>query len=257
MNWNEFLDKIKEAKKRKIKLGFNANVVTRLIFSGTFNHMIAELPEYTNMYPYKRYQRMVEEILAVMKSKAKLPKATKTEMIGIEDIDSDAKLILWRHLTNPLFRYPLSNILGEWAQKEHGFRLDPSSNPRARIMTLNFPDDAKKTSLDLYSQWDHVFDSIHSMDMYKKGERMACVLGITLSATVRWTRTGKQCLDVVIFDGCHEYKITLWPPRGQTTFSPAKRSKIKPCKAGLFLIKPSTWRGEKGGSLINFYPAVI
>jgi len=54
MMWPDFLDKLIQLKALKGKFGFNAGVITRLIYAGSFNSMIVGLDEYMKMPAHER-----------------------------------------------------------------------------------------------------------------------------------------------------------------------------------------------------------
>jgi len=255
MKWNEFIDKVASAKKLKIKLGFNAGGIIRLIYAGAFNGLITHDEEYVKMPAYLRCSRMTAEALKAMKSKAALPKSTKTEPIGVRDIKSDASLVLWRHIVNPLFTYNLVNLYSQHLQSHFGFTPNQVGNTKAIPLVKHMSSDTGKPSTDLYSSWAAAFDQEHAMEDYRNGRRNAAAVGVIVKAAARrYGQEGKRCMDVTFFDGFQEYQVTMWPNRNTGDYNLANAADLKACEFGLFVIKPSIYKGKKGGSLIKFYP---
>lgn len=266
MQWNEFLDKVRAAKAMKISTGFNIGIVTRLIYAGSFNTMLTGHSDYLAMPPFKRYQRMTAEVANALKSDAQLPKSSKSEPIGIRDIDSEGALILWRHTVNPLFTWPLYDVpsfknailnpeVFGYAANTQGKRDDAG-----RLHVPFVKNRAGKTSYDLYASWEYPFENPGSMDEYNKRDpvRKAAIVGIIVDVKLgsyedKKTGTSKPRANVVFFDGFREYETTLWPNWGSGLLNAATMSDLRPCALGILVIKPSTYRGKKGGSLVSFY----
>lgn len=266
MLWNEFLEKVRAIKAMKKPTGFNIGVVTRLIYAGSFNAMLAEKPDYLAMPPYLRYRTMVAEVASALKSDAELPKSSKSEPVGIRDIDSEASLILWRHLVNPLFTWPLSDVPSFRSAilspdvfgftENHQGKRDERGRPQIPFVKNR----SDRSSYDLYGSWEYPFENPSSMYEYNQrdAKRKAAVIGIVVSVTHgtyedKKTKESKPRANVVFFDGFREYEVTIWPSWGTGQLNAALMSDLKPCAFGILVIKPSVYRGKKGGTLISFY----
>lgn len=250
MMWNEFVEKVKQAKKDGKKLGFNANMITKLIFSGTFNSMLDPNGEYMKMPAHQRCGAMTAEILAAMGSKAQLPKASKTEAMGIDQIRNDAGLALWRHITNPLFQFNLSILFREHLRVNMGFQYTTTGNTKMIPMTLNLDG---RPGCDLWARWEDIYTQYASYKLYQSGNRMAACIGVVTKIDKFVMKNGKTSLRVFFFDGFREYEIKLWPDYGKTMYNQAKAAYLKPCAVGLFVIKPDMYKGQLTGSLVHFY----
>lgn len=249
MKWNEFIDKIRAAKARKISLGFTASSVVTMIFSGCFNGMVAGDAEYMSMPAWKRCSRMSTELLTALGSQAEFPKKTKTQAIGIREIDSDTALVLWRHITNPLFRYSLIGLHKEHLKTMFGFTDNTRGNTQA-VPLVKEPSDSKPT--DLLARFDVAFYG--GFAEYSRSAKNAAVLGIISKVSERrYQNNSKTALDVFFFDGFNEYSLTIWPPFGQKAYSPSSAVDLTPGAFGVLLFKPSVYKGNFGGSLNKFY----
>lgn len=250
MTWIDFLDKIRALKKQGGKAGFNAGVVTRLIYAGAFNSMLVGNKDYLDLPAHERCLRMTREAVKAMKSNAKLPKASKTEPIGIVDIRNDAGLVLWRHIVNPLFQFNLSSLYKEHLRKTMGFMPSTTGDTRMIPMNLNLPD---KPGCDLYARWEDVYAMPASMKSYQQGIRRCACMAIITKTDKMVMKNGRVALRVYFFDGFREYEIKLWPPQGRDMYDQAKAAYLKPCAVGLLLIKPDVYNGSRTGSLSHFY----
>lgn len=105
-SWQDFLDKIRFVKKHKIKTP-PAPVIFKLIYAGAFDSIIP-VKNIKNIHEY--YRKMCDDVSNVLKSKAQLPKASKTQTIGVADIDSEVKLYQWRSEINPTFTFNLTDL---------------------------------------------------------------------------------------------------------------------------------------------------
>lgn len=250
MKWNEFLDKIRALRAAGGKLGFNAGVITRLIYAGTFNSMLTPGDEYMEMPAHKRCLRMTQEAVKAMESKAALPKASKTESVGIADIRNDAGLVLWRHIVNPLFQFNLSTLFKEHLRKTMGFQYSTTGNTRMLPMFLDIKD---KPGCDLWARFGDIFTQPASLKLYQSGAKQCAIMGIITKTDKFTMKNGRTSLRIYFFDGYKEWEIKLWPEYGKTTYNVAKASYLNPCAVGLLVVKPDVYLGSKTGSLVHFY----
>lgn len=255
MNWLDFLDKLRSGQKAGMKLGVNIGALTKLIFAGAFNGMIKELPEYSKMPAWQRCVRMADETTKALKSTGKLPKRTKNEPIGLNEINNDVGLVLWRHMANPLFTHNLTTLYPEHMRMVFGFEANKRGNTQ-KVPMVKEPADGR-AGTDLLSAFIYAFESAAMSAAYKKGQRNAAVMGIIVKTEARKYQGHKKFLSVTFFDGYHEYDVTLWPPFGASEFNQATAAALKPCAYGLFVIKPDLYKGKRGGTLVKFYDMIV
>lgn len=267
MLWSEFLTKVKTVRAMKKPLGFNIGVVTRLIWSGSFNSSLVSDPActtYMQMLPFERYRLMTADIAKALGSTARLPKSSKTEPIGVCDIDSEAALILWRHIVNPLFTWPLSEVPSFQGMLKEIFSFTPNFQGKydadGKMQIPYVKNRVGKASYDLYRSWEFPFDNPNLMSEYRARtpQRKAAIIGIIVSVKRgtfedKKTKEMKPRANIIFFDGFKEYEISMWPSWDTGTLNAAIMSDLKPTAFGVLVIKPEIYRGKKGGALTSFY----
>jgi hypothetical protein len=256
MQWNEYLAKIEQLRKDGGKAGFNVGLVIRLIYVGAFQSMIAHDPGYTTMPAWRRCLRMAEEVTKAFGSKAALAKKSKTEPVGIIDINSDAALVLWRHLVNPLFTFNLTGLYGKTLTEGFGFVKNQVGNTATVPYCKETPGKSLQ-GIDLYSAWEYVFRAAESYGAYTSWRRAPGVIGVVTSTQARSFQSfgkTKTFLAVTFFDGFKTHECVLWPDDKQFHYNEAKAAVLAPCSYGIFLIQPKVIKGRLGGSLKTFYP---
>lgn len=97
VTWDEFVQKLKDAKKQKKNKGLSIPAITNLIFSGAFDDMVGPVAG----SKYAHYLTMYEEAKKALGSKANLPPKKKDDLIALSEVKSDAQLQIWRHQINP------------------------------------------------------------------------------------------------------------------------------------------------------------
>lgn len=244
MKWNEFCTKLREAKKAKKNKGLSVPVIATLLFGGAMDSML-EPGEVAGVDTYKR---MYEDVKAALGSKANLAKKKKTEMLGLIDVDGAVPLSLWRHQMNPLATFDIITTCKE-DLKVYGF-ID--TNHPAYPMKRKASDNYKSPAL-LTPYWGKVFQNKMALDAFEAGEYELAILGIITEATIKPYADGdKERLCFRLFTGT-EYtdEITVWPTASGKIASQIRDS-VKPMEIGFAVVRPKTWNGRPGATLLRW-----
>ena len=245
MNWNEFINKISEFKKEG-STGLNAPALIRLVYSGAFDSMLS--PDHFKIPAADRYPILVKDILSALKSKATMPKKSKTDLLGITDITSPGHLMLWRYMVNPFVKYDVADYMISFL-KTHGFQR-PSI--QEGDITWFKPESSTNTRVDIRYNWRYFFTKKNLFDMYKNVDRLIAVAGIIVKAEKRMYQGDKESLVVQIFNG-HEYTddLRMWPG-SDGKLNKAVVAQLTKCSMGLAIIKPSKFRDKPSGTLVSW-----
>lgn len=243
MNWGEFIQKIQRFKKEAGKTGLNAPGLIRLLYSGAFDEILP--PEAFKVPAHERYPVLATELLAAMGSKAKLPKKSGKELVGIDKIASTGHLMLWRHSTNPFVHYEITEFCKTFL-KSQGFARP--QYPDGDILWVK----NSRTVIDIRKSWTELFNTTYALDSYQQGKKLLGVMGIVVKAEKRMYQTSKESLALTLFNG-YEYvdSLRLWPGE-DGKLNQAMVDKIEPYSMGLAIVKPKPWNDRPSGTVVNW-----
>jgi hypothetical protein len=250
MTWTEFIAKIKHTKKTYGRTGLNPAGLARLLWSGAFDSMLP--PEAFQEPAHDRYRRLTKEMYDAMGSKAKLPAKAKKELLGVAEIVSAPRLMLWRHDVNPLVQFDITQFYKPFLESLGFEKLTP---PREDILWERKSTEHKgghTVPIDLRYSWFNVFDNPSLFQMYTKNQRLLAMMVIVLKSDKRIYQEHKESLSLVFFNG-HETtdEIKLWP-NAEGKLNKHMEMSLKQCELGLAIIQPKLWKGNRTGTLINF-----
>jgi hypothetical protein len=244
MQWSEFTASLKEAKKRKKNKGISVPTIATLLFGGAMDSMIPpETPKTVELY-----KKMFEEVKTALGSKANLAKKKKTELIGLSDVHGHVSLSLWRHQMSPLSTF---NIIPSCQEnlKLYGF-VDSKhlAYPLKRAASEKYPNPVLLTPY-----WSKVFQNPIALKAFQDGEYDLAILGVITDVAIKPFADGaKERMIFKIFTG-HEYTndITVWP--GEDGKIPQRiLMSVKPMELGFAIVKPKTWNGQPGATLLRW-----
>jgi len=244
MQWAEFIEKLADAKKRKVK-GLNIPTIANLLFGGAMDSMLPPGTEIT----IEMYKGLFEEAKKALKSKASLAKKRKTELIGLGEVNGPVSLSLWRHQMNPLSHFDIISSCKE-NLKMYGFEdTKHAAYPMKRRASETY-----RTPALLTPYWGKVFQNKIALDAFEAGEYELAILGVITSATVRPYADGtKDRLVFQLFTGTeHTDDIIVWPDR-QGKIPEAITNSIRPLELGFAIVRPKTWNGRAGATLVKWH----
>lgn len=118
MTWDEFVQKLTDAKKQKKTKGLSVPTLTLLIYSGAFDEMVGD---FEGKRPEK-YTKMYQDVKKALKSKAALPAKKKDDIYSISQITSESQLLVWRHQVNPTTQFSFVEHC-EMSLKNNGYNI--------------------------------------------------------------------------------------------------------------------------------------
>jgi len=246
MMWPDFIEKIKTFRKSTKSLGLNAPSLIRLLFSGAFDDMLPK--ELFEIPAQKRYTQLTVDLLSALGSKSKIPKKSKTDVIGLNEVESLGHLMLWRYSTNPFSRYEITSFCKTFLSAQ-GF-----AKPQYPSDDVLWVKAKGRTLVEIRKSWSGLFTSHFALSSYENGSKMLALVGIVVKTSRSYTHSGKPFLTITLFNG-NEYVegIKLWA-KDDGTLNQAMVSQLKPGEMGLAYIKPKPWNDKPSGSLINWTP---
>lgn len=252
VNWDNFIDKLKEGKKIGKTKGLSVPAITNLLFAGAFDDLIGGDDSNGYASKYQMYNRMFEDVKKALKSKASLPNKKKGEAIGLADVQSDLHLALWRQQVNPLSSF---DLIGAYLPqlKLRGYERD--SRPGTVAYKKKNSDD---TVNFLLPDWGYIFkyegtpqwNAVTS----KQGMGRIVYLGIVSEVnTLRWANGTKEMIKFKIYIGKETTdEIVCWPEHDTGKIREYTKESLKPGLIALFRVKPTTYQGRRGANLIDF-----
>lgn len=263
MNWDEFVIKLKEAKKLGLNTGLDVGCITNLIYAGAFDDMIGGPPGKGESLD--KYNSMFESVRSALKSKAAKPKKTKTQPIGIDDIKNDTQLGLWRFLVNPMSGFDFmpycKDILrnrgfSELSKMQMDFGLGDAFLLHHQGNTESFPNPSY-----VVNKWGNAFTDRfgkHVQQMILNGERYICMVGvITASKKLPYSNGSKKRAVLEFYNGSEVVKdLTIWPGRA-TNRLPDYTLTMGKMSFGIITIHPKVWNGRKTGTVIGWERFVV
>lgn len=231
----DLMAKTKADKRKDIKL--DVGTLSALLFAGAMDELLSETPNY-KLYITKR-----DEMAKVLKSKAALAKKKKNESIGLDDVDSDLKLNLWRMQANPLHHFSFARFF-EGALKNRGFVLTGGKNMIA-----------EKIDNGTHHQ---IWASCTSLEnpqikrMLQIREKEAVYHFYLLGQVVERNHVAgpnKKRLSFNVFTGEDvSPRITMWPPYKQNDIAPVTLQSLQKGSIGLIKL---TGRDSGGTFYLN------
>ena len=269
MNWLEFLNKIKAFKTEYAskQLNLNAGSLTTLLFAGAFDTMIDHLPR---PLTYQNYHALCSDLKKALGSKAALPKAKKTEALGIENIDSEIKLNMWRYQANPLHQFSLTDhfrgfMTSEGFQKTQGrdkrliFR-----RPAPDTDETKHPKDQER-AVEIWDSWRYVFENnavFKRNSIWTDTSGKKCYpdvklgfLGMIQDVTLRPLKDGRESYTFKLFLGGETTDdLRVWS--NEQGFVPhAIRQHLKNGNVGIGICRINLYGEKPSGSLSEWIPA--
>jgi hypothetical protein len=242
MQWNEFIDALKLAKKEKKTKGISMQAISNLLFAGAMDSMIPE----DRPRNVETYTALFKEAKAALKSKASLGKRRKGEIIGLEDVGGATTLALWRQQMNPLASCDILSS-NKRALGMYGFvEKDHPAYPMIMISENMAP-----TLLSMY--WNKVFENESAMAYFERGSYNLAVLGLVTESVIRPYADGlKHRLTFKLFTGVDNTdEITVWPSK-EGKLNQALVDSIKPMELGFAIVKPKQWNGRNTATLVRW-----
>lgn len=262
MNWQDFLLKIRTYKSTKIQEEkLNASTAMRLIFAGAFDSMV-EPDTLKPLNIVATYRRMCDELVAALKSSAKLPPAKPKELCGIADIHNEANLNSWRFTSNPLVTYDLAGKM-ERELDAIGYRkhISGKSRPYTVFKLVDDLENGKDKSRDrggpitfILSSWKDVFEDEGIVKAIESNQVRVGILGVVTSQEAKPYGDNKVRIVLKLFTGVEDTDdIVIWPDRNSGQIEPLMRA-IVPNEHGIALISPKVWNGKYSASLVKWVP---
>lgn len=248
MTWNEFINKIKEFRKQTGKSPLNAPPMIKLLYGGAFDEMLS--PEARKIPAILRYEGLTKELLDAMGSKASIPKKTKTEIIGLDQVRGMGHLMLWRYSSNPFIQYDLTDYSITFL-KSLGYER-PKMQEGDITWTRPATDARGRTDI-LYS-WHNIFSRPPVLRCYESGQRNLAVMGIVVKAEKKIYQGHKESLAVVLFNG-HEYtcEMRMWPGE-DGKLNKGILAQMEVGSTGLAMVRPKVWNDKPSAAIISWMP---
>jgi hypothetical protein len=241
MLWNDFLTNIKDYKTNyaagQLKLDYGT--LSTLLFAGAFDSMFGKelcLSEIENA---------AKELKQTLGSQAEPKEATKTELFGIADIDSEIRLLLWRNQALPTTKFQLAkyfkNALAQLGLREQDNDDIPFSN----------------NSRDLWLSWNKIINDkrINRFYMQKTPPKTPCFIGMiedVSSFTYKSKEKEKEALRFKLYTGIDCIpSVVIWPERDGKVHPALKKSIVKK-SYGVANISLKEYRGDITASLIEW-----
>lgn len=274
MTWDEFVQKLRDAKKQKKNKGLSIPAITNLIFSGAFDDMIhdrefliyhsttdedgdtflSRVEKVTDRY--RIYTIMYEEAKKALGSKASLPPKKKDDLMALADVKSDAQLQIWRHQINPTTSFSfvdecLPNL------KLMGFERVQKGSIEA--LKKNFTDNKFTHETTVVGDWSKLPESNdHPIirDFFSGIRSLGAVGVITDVKKTTYVTDGKnkEMIKVELFNGYGYIKdVILWPSRNGT-LNHSLKSNLKKGSLGVLEVKLSINKknGRRSFSIMNW-----
>jgi hypothetical protein len=238
MQWIEFLENIKNYKTKfaagQLRLDFGT--LSKLLYAGAFASMFGK------DLSFEETIIAVAELKAALGSQAELGKATKTELFGTEDIDSQIRLLLWRNQALPTTRFQLANYfknaIAQFGLRETGNENNPFSN----------------NSVDLWTSWNTVINEprINRFYMSKPPPKNPAFIGMIEDVSGFTYKGNKEALRFRLFTGIDCIpSVVVWAERDGKVHPALKKALIKKTY-GLAIVKLGEYNGEITASLIEW-----
>lgn len=255
INWLDFCQKLKEAKKNKTSKGISAGTLVRLIYAGAFDHMIDG--EITLDIRNKMFFDVKQALVSVIDK----PSAPKGEVIGIKDITNDLELDLWRHSVNPLIKFDFISRMNEFYSekiKMVGFETNNKSN---KEFEYDFPYVCEggltyfPLRTGLIRSWNRVFDDKYKnlYDMVRSKKFGLALFGVVVSVKRTQTKNGKNRISVDFFNGEELIRdMTIWPNYHTGLFDEEMLHNMIYSPIGLISVIPNLWNGNKQAQIVGW-----
>ena len=246
MTWNDFIEKIVVFRKETGKSNLSAPAVMRLLYSGAFDEMLdAETMKIPAM---DRYAQLLKQVMQAIGSKAQLPKASKIELIGLNQVTKIEQLMLWRFSSNPFVQYNMADFCKSFL-KSQGF--ERPQLPEGDILWVKPARSGHKLRIDVRYSWQNLFKSPKLLENYENNRLVGSICIIT-KVEKRLFQGNKESLVISMFNG-HEYieGIRMWPDKSGV-LNPLVTSQIKKHAVGLAVLRPKPWNDKPGGSFIEW-----
>jgi hypothetical protein len=262
MIWQDFLEKVSVFKKdyRSGQVTLNVGSLATLIYSGAFDYMVTGKPDHAD------YRRMAEEIKNALGSTAKPQKAKKGEIYGIEDIDSDLLLDVWRRSVNPLYQFDFISKLKGFIEKEGFVEFD---NVKAREV-LPYIKKSTRPPYALSTAWSQLFEDPDyrspffrraTYDQNGRPQQVrwhTALIGLVVNAEIKKIKGDRDSLVFQLNIGAETTgPIRVWP--NEHGFVPYEfTSTIKKGAIGLAYIKiDDSWNNMKQATLDKWTPVQL
>lgn len=244
MKWNEFINKLIDAKKLKKNKGLSVSVIASLIYAGAFDDMIME----KNANVIEQYNGMFEEVKKALGSSASLPKKKKTDIIGLADVKKPADLALWRYQVNPFGVFDLmqqykKQLLMLGYEERYGKRsmAKPSVEKNPPTLLMDNPS-------VIYTDYKN---SKYFETFVNKTNKLD-IIGIVAEVSLRKYQGDKEFLTLSIFTGSEIVSnLVVWPKWGEKKISEVYKS-IQPRDVGIIGIIPTIRNNTPGGNVVRW-----
>jgi hypothetical protein len=241
MLWNDFLANIKNFKTNFAagQLRLDYGTLSTLLYAGAFNSMFQK--ELT----LSEIEIAAKELKTALGSQAEPKEATKTELFGIADIDSEIRLLLWRNQALPTTKFNLAqyfkNALTQFGLREQQNDDVPFTN-------------AEK---DLWLSWNKVIGDRRFYRAYMEKtfpKRPAFVGMIEDVSSFSYESKGKnkEAMRFRLFTGVDTIpSVVIWPENDGRVHPAFKKAIIKK-QYGIAELKLSEYKGEISPSLLQW-----
>ena len=268
MDWSEFVDKLEKAKKKSLNNGLSVPCIANLIYAGAFDSMLESQPV-PGQY-LATYGKMFEDVRHVLKSKAGLPKKTKTIPMGLDDIRNDIQLGLWRFLVNPMSKFDFTPFCRSQLEMRGFADIPEYVKERIPGIEKNYPmkhdgnTENQTVPAYLVNIWDDVYESrIHpNIPLYfrkthknKPPARHGCLVGVVVDAKrVPYGKDGKRRLVIDFYNGYQLINgIVVWPDY-RTNDLPRFTNSIRKMSFGVLSLIPKSYKGRKTAQAVMWEP---
>lgn len=251
-NWDDFINKLKDGKKTGKSKGVSVPCITNLLYAGAFDGLLEDRFQ-VKKDRFTVYNELFEEVKSALKSKAGLPSKKKTDTIGLEEVNSDLHLALWRQQVNPLSSFDLIGAhMGQLQMR--GYTKDDQPGRLA----WRKKDESTGIINFLMPDWQYIFKYLNTpvwtSFTHKDGMARLQFLGIVSeSSKLRYADGQKEMIKFKIYIG-KEFtdEIVIWPDRETGKIRDYWRETVKPGLIAIFTVKPTYYNGRYGASLLGF-----
>lgn len=269
--WPQFVDKLTQAKKKSLSKGISVPAITRLIYAGAFDSFLSA-PATVDTY-----KTMYNEVKAALKSKASLPKASKTQTIGIDEIDSGVALHRWKNEVSPIFRFSLIELFKHQLSSLGYLKNPPSAKLRnllyIRERELGYRDgvqEIEKTAI--VDSWEafwkmpqqfldsFLLDSVMSRDNRIRYKFDIAFVGFVSAVENKfYGPDAKEMIKVKLYLGKdHTNFLIQWPDRNTGKIPIHTKSRLELKRPVLMRVKPNLYKDKfRGGTVIEIHPFTL
>lgn len=243
--WPELLESLKESKKHECKklIKLSARSLYTMLYSGHFDSLFDKPPTAAE------YDVLSVQLAKALGSHAQLPKKTKTQKYGIDDIRGRSLILhMWRKQVNPIYSFDFMSFLKNQLIDDQKFQFNTKSKKVPYTKEMGKGD--YKIKLHLWRSYRLLEQDKAAQEMYKdaEGTKLPCFVGV-ITDVIKFKyglEKEKEAMKFKLFVGeGSTTDIMIWPKNDSLTVAESLKQAVK---EGVLAIV-NTRCGEYKGSL--------